>query len=155
MRAFILIAALFLNACAHSSAAPEHDFHARAQSDAQTIIDACWAISQDDRDSGVTSRMREGGLNTALCMEHAFLDLISKHMNKDDAEAQKRYADNIETLRMSYGRIIWDLYNDHDGCDPMCGTMFHVFHNGVYAHLLEDLLLQTSQQIVDYELAEP
>jgi uncharacterized protein len=36
--------------------------------DAHEIIRECWSISEKDRDSGVTSIMRNGTINTALCL---------------------------------------------------------------------------------------
>ena len=126
----------------------------KAQAHAQEIIDACWAISEDDRASGNTPRMRYGALDSALCMENLILKLVSKYLHKNNPEILKDFQDNLQKLRMGYGRIIWDLYNDHDGCDFSCGTMYHVFHNGYYAHLMEEILKTTVNQIIEYGLED-
>lgn len=124
---------------------------ARAQARAQKVIDACRAISQEDRGSGVTSRMREGTLNTALCMEEHIIMLAKTELFKESPEISEKIEQGLEDLRFAYGRFYWDLYNNTDACMPLCGTFHHVRHSGKYALLLEGILFDCYQEIEIYK----
>lgn len=121
---------------------------------AQNIIDACWSISEDNRASGNTPRMRTGALDSARCMEDAILSLVSRYLNKNDPDALEQYREDMDKLRAGYGHMMWNLYNYHDGCNGGCGTMYYTFHNLAYAHLLEDILKKAVKQIQDYDLQD-
>ena len=134
--------------------AAQQDINPAQPTAAQQIIDACWALSEDNRASGNTPRMRTGALDSALCMEDAILSLVSRYLNKNDPDILSQYREDLDKIRAGYGHMMWNLYNDHDGCHAGCGTLFHVFHNDFYAHLLEDILKKTVKQIQDYDLQD-
>jgi hypothetical protein len=147
----ILLLIIFITAYLPQNAYASND---DATEKAQQIIDACWAISEGDRSSGNTPRMRSGTLDSALCMERVFLKLITNYLFKNDLKKLQIFENNIQNLRSGYGGLIWDLYNDHDGCTPSCGTMYHVAHNGAYVDVLESILHRAFLQIIDYKLQD-
>ncbi len=81
MKYFLLFLILFpsLSYAASDDMAEEGKYEAMAQK----AIDDCWAISQADRDSGNTQRMRAGNLDTALCMEEHIVHLSEKYFSPD------------------------------------------------------------------------
>lgn len=141
-RGLALSFALFVVCLAVS---PAYSANEAPDLDAQKLIDACWAISQQDRDSGVTSRMRQGALNSVLCLE----DVIA-----DQAEAFKFPLDdvraNLEKIRFGVGRLYWDIYNGHPGCKPSCGTFFHVVHLPPIGDVLEEIIRTMISQRQQY-----
>lgn len=143
---------IFLCAINLSAKAQDDDLSKKAEIHAQEIIDACWSISLDDRASTNTDRQRYGALDSALCMERAILSLVSRYLNKGDQEKFAEYKKNIGSLRDDYGHMIWNLYNENDGCRPSCGTAFFSTHNYKYAHLLEEILKDMIKQIFEYQL---
>ncbi len=106
--------------------------------DAEALIDACWAISREDRDSGVTARMRSGGLKTGLCLEDVIVSQAKEMFETDDLERIK-VREKLDQLRNSYGGLYWSIYNEHNGCSP-CGTHGQVLHVLRYATLLESMI---------------
>jgi len=123
---------------------------------AQKAIDACWAVSQEYRDSGVTAKMREGHLNTALCMEDHIIYLSENYLYKDRPKLVDETKERLEMLRAGYGRIYWNLFNSHDECRTIlgCGTLYHIFHNNYYAVMLESIIKDHYLQIEKYELSK-
>lgn len=144
MRPFLFI----LLACLISLPARGEDHSAQAEKAAQKIINACWTLSEEDRDSGVTARMREGTLNTALCMKKHILALSKQVLFKDDPLIQKDVAEDLDKIHHGVGGLYWNLHNSHDSCSQNpCGTMYHVLHNGALAHTMEDILRDFYQKI--------
>ncbi len=45
---------------------------------AKAMIDTCWALSKEDRDSGVTGRMRSGSARTAGCLQNVIVEQASE-----------------------------------------------------------------------------
>lgn len=123
---------------------------------AQKAIDTCWAISLEDRDSGVTTRMRSGALDSALCMEKHIVELSQKYLFKNNPDKVQRVKEDLEKFRSGYGHLQWMLYNEIDSCfegiNAGCGTMYHSVHNSAYAKSLEDVILRFYGQIEAYDL---
>lgn len=124
---------------------------AMAKKQANKVIDECWAVSQDDRDSGVTLRMREGTLVTANCLRDHIVSLSKDVLFKNNAEQQANIETSLNELMQHAGRIYWDLNNDHDVCkESSCGTMYTVIHNMSVARMLEKIVTDFYQQIAEY-----
>ena len=152
---FILALLLFVP---HSAFALDGNHKKLAEQKAQQVVDACWAISLEDRSSINTNRQREGALNTALCMEEHIIMLAETKLFANDPKAIERTKQNMEKLRFSYGRFYWDLFNGLDACfeGPIgtgCGTGFFPSHNFQYAYLLEDILHDVYEQMARYEIS--
>lgn len=154
----ITVFCLFLGLCfitpAHATSsitAEWEGIRARAGARAQKVIDACWAISQEDRDSGVTSRMREGGLKSALCLQEHIIMLAKTELFTESPEISEQIEQKFHNLHAAYASFYWDLYNSIDPCSAWCGTENHVVHNGEYAHLLEKIVRDVYQQMERYK----
>ena len=127
-----------------------------AKEKAQKAIDACWAISEEDRNTGSTILHRKGHLDTALCMEEHIVEISEKYFFKNDPEKVQRVRDDLEKFRFGYGHFHWMLYNEIDQCfeneRPGCGTMYHVFHNNKYARALEPVVHNVYRQLKHYSV---
>ena len=111
-----------------------------AQERTEAAIEACWALSQADRDTGVTSQMRHGAVVSARCLEGVLQDEL-RGLLDDNTLARLDLPSQIEALRDSYGSIYWELYNGgRRNSTEWRGTVYQVFHVAAYASLLEDLI---------------
>lgn len=108
--------------------------------DAQALIDACWAISLEDRSSGVTARHRKGILESVLCLEQAILDQVEILFPDGEYLSREQAAEKLERLRFAAGSLYWSIYNENIACDPSCGTYWHDLHLHGNAHILEHML---------------
>ena len=108
--------------------------------DAQALIDACWAISLEDRSSGVTAEMRRGALKSVLCLEQAILDQVEILFPDGEYLSREQAAEKLEQLRFAAGSLYWSIYNGNIACDPSCGTMWHVMHLASHAQILEQMI---------------
>ncbi len=130
------------------------DWKEKADKAAQKAIDQCWAISQDDKNSGVTARMRDGGIKTAMCLKEHILKLSAQVLFKKDAARQKEVADELQQIYESTGRMYWLLNNEHDACTiEFCGTMYTIFHADQMAVTMENILRDFYLKIAEYERA--
>ncbi len=88
--------------------------------DPQAVIDACWAVSKEDRESPVTERWRDGHLKTALCLENKIFDLLDTlrfgefTINREESER------DLKKARNALGMIYSMIYFDSDYCAPNC-----------------------------------
>lgn len=134
MRVFVVIVALFLNACAHQPS-PYDTLRARSDADAQKIIDACWAISQKFRDHTGMDSQSHGALITAECMENHFIELFllidKSRFSKDDEDLEQQF----RSLKAIYLEIYNDIYNSAG-----VNNLSAVISLGTYAHLTADIL---------------
>ncbi len=107
--------------------------------DAEALIDACWAISREDRDSGVTAGMRSGTARTAECLENVVYDQ-ARAMFDLKRHPLREIRERIALIREGYQKFYWSLYNEHKMCRLWCGTDKHVYHISYYAKLLEEIV---------------
>ncbi|MAS86543.1 MAG: hypothetical protein CMH30_00990 [Micavibrio sp.] len=128
-----------------------YDVHAQTQPKdyADKAIQICWNISQEKRNSGVTQQMREGNLDTALCMENHLLHLADTILFIKNPKLNTQTKTNLVKMREGIGAYYWDIYNNHDGCENGCGTIMYSLHNNAYAKFLETLINDTYQQIIE------
>lgn len=134
--------------------AQEYDADAEtvAMKKAQQIIDACWAESQDDRDSGVTLRMRQGTTDSVHCMRDHILSLSKNTLFKNNPDMQTEIEESLNAVISDVGRLYWNLNNSHDVCtESPCGTMYTLFHNESVAKVMENILRDFYQKIAEYE----
>ncbi len=75
--------------------------------EAQTIINACWVISDELRSSPNMEDIRRGNLNTALCLEEE----IIKHMDILVSDPLEEIKQRMKKLRFAYGGLYWSMYN--------------------------------------------
>ena len=107
---------------------------------ADALIKPCWDLSEEKRSSGVTATMRQGTLDTVLCLEKVILDQVEilfpegKYLSR--AQAEKK----LERLRFAVGSFYWSLYNEHTGCKHFCGTIWQVLHLAKNADFLEQMI---------------
>jgi hypothetical protein len=119
------------------------------QIDADGLVDHCREVSREKLESGVTVQMREGMANTIDCLaeeivRHADAFLLPRTMS--DAEVRQA----LSEIGASHGKLYWLMYNEHKGCQPGCGTMYHVFHVGALAALFQNILRDLVTQRNEY-----
>ena len=123
--------------------------------DAKALIKPCWNLSEEKRASGVTATMRQGTLDTVLCLEKVILDQVEilfpdgKYLSR--AQAEKK----LERLGSAIQTFYWSLYNEHTGCKHFCGTMWQVFHLAKNAHVLEGVIRDIVDQRNQYKIEGP
>lgn len=122
------------------------DFPARAGGtepfepiNAKIFIEQCWALSKDDRDSGVTGRMRDGTMKTVRCMQGFIVDQAAE-MFEPDTLSRQDVQGKLDNIRKNYGSLYWSIYNEHKRCGVECGTDRDVYHLAAYTALLEDII---------------
>ena len=69
-----------------------------------------------------------------------------QNLSRDDALAR------LQMLSEAYQGFYWDLHNNHRGCEIYCGTMYHGFHLGTYAALLEEMIGDMINKRCEYEI---
>ncbi len=123
--------------------------------DAKALIKPCWDLSEEKRSSGVTATMRQGALDTVLCLEKVILDqveiLLPDGQNLSRAQAEEK----LERLRFALGSFYWSIYNGHIGCKGFCGTMWHTAHLNKIAHVLEGVIGDMADQRNQYRIEGP
>ena len=108
--------------------------------DAQALIDACWAISLEDRSSGVTGRMRHGAAKTVRCLEDVILDQVEILFPDGEYLSREQAKQKLDALAEAVQTMYWSIYNGNIACDPSCGTYWHDLHLHGNAHILEHML---------------
>ncbi len=108
--------------------------------DAQALIDACWAISLEDRSSGVTGRMRHGAAKTVRCLEDVILDQVEILFPDGEYLSREQAKQKLDALAEAVQTMYWSIYNENIACDPSCGTMWHPMHLASHAQILEQMI---------------
>lgn len=125
--------------------------------DADTMIKACWDASLAKR-SGTNAEIREGTLDTVLCLEDRIVDQF-KHFAPDlkfhfapddDRPTTEKVREKLKEIRFSVGALYWWIYNENPGCKPSCGTLNYSLHLTANAHVLEQMLRDVVAQRVEY-----
>lgn len=112
----------------------------------EAAIEACWALSEAERDTGVTSDMRHGVVVSARCLEGVFQDEM-RGLLADDTLRRLDLPSQIEALRSSYESIYWELYNGgRRNSRDWRGTMYQTFHLGAYTALLEQIIRDVASE---------
>ncbi|MBT3238041.1 MAG: hypothetical protein HOK06_00240 [Rhodospirillaceae bacterium] len=117
---------------------------------AQTLIDACWAISLELRSSISNADMRAGNLKTALCLS----DEIAKNASvviDDSMLSKEEITKKMVKIKDAYGSFYWSLYNDVEACGLSCGTENTIYHNWSLAKLYERILTDVVNQRKKYK----
>jgi len=126
--------------------------------DAQALIDGCWEISLEKRSTPTTAIIREGILDTVLCLENVVVDqfrlynprLSLPRDNDPKTTTIDKVGKKLEELRFSAGGLYWWIFTDNPGCDPTCGTMKHTFHLSENARILERMIRIMIEQRKEY-----
>ena len=115
---------------------------------AKVPIDKCWAASLDKRSNPANPIIRDGMLDTVLCLEGVIEDQFKPYYDTQitASEVKKR----LKELRFGAGRLYWYIYNENPGCMPSCGTMNYTSHLSELARILEHMIQQMFHQRVDY-----
>lgn len=137
--AFLAVTALCVVAAipAKANGGPVGDSWEEINADA--LVAHCRAISRQDRDSGVTSRMRAGTLKTVECLKDEVVRQAAALIDPEVMDAVE-IRETVESLSWSYMTLYWSVYNDRRVCSPTCGTIYHTFHVGRAAGLFEEIL---------------
>lgn len=114
---------------------------------AQKIIDKCWAMSEEEISSGVTSRMRQGTLDSAQCLKDHIILLAEKYLYPQSPELIDQTKQDLTQAAAAYSGLYWNLYNQMDSCRPSCGTMHYVRSDAAYAYLLQNILSDIYRQM--------
>jgi hypothetical protein len=116
--------------------------------DPEALVALCWAVSQEDRDSGVTARMVQGTGDTIDCLEEEIVRHATEFLTtKNEDEIREA----VSAIKKSFAEFYWAMYNENKGCDPSCGSIHHVSHVSALAALLEDILRDLFAQRNFYE----
>ena len=149
----MLVAALSIVAFVHGEAqaqlSPARE--AAANAEAKKLIDGCWAISKELRDRGSSADIRNGSAKSIGCLHELILDQ-TEAMFEPRYLSRKVAMARLDKLADSYQKFIWDIHNSHRGCSPTCGTIYHVFHLGSHAGLLEEMLRTMIHKRYEYEI---
>ncbi len=135
------------------TAVAEHPRERRAPPDipdAQALIDACWAMSLAKRSSVNNPKIREGILDTVLCLEDVIADQYSYFGYSESILTRKELREKLEALRHSVGRLYWVIMNENPGCIPTCGTIKHTRHLSEVADVLERMIRTMIEQRKEY-----
>ena len=122
--------------------------------DAQPLIDACWALSAEDRDSGVTARMRSGGARSIGCLEGVIRDQAEALFDEETLNSLN-LEDQLTKIAKGYQTLYGAIYNRHTACGlprMECGSFYHVFHLGKHSYLLEEIIRDMVKQRNEYRL---
>jgi len=122
--------------------------------DPQAIIDACWAVSKEDRESGVNSRMREGHVWTSVCLEKKVIELLDTLKFGESFISRAEAKQELDNLRTSVHRLYWMIYNDNEHCGMSCGSMWFAQHLPTHSKLLEDMIRTMIRQVAIQTLQE-
>ena len=123
--------------------------------DAKALIKPCWDLSEEKRSSGVTATMRQGTLDTVLCLEKVILDQVEILFPDGENLSRAQAEEKLERLRFAVGSFYWSLYNGHVGCKGFCGTMWQVLHLAKNADFLEQMIRDIADQRNRYEIEGP
>ena len=109
--------------------------------DADAIINNCWLTSEEDRDSGITSRMRNGTIDSAMCIRKQIVNNAAALFH-ESTYSEEDIDQHMELLSEGIQKFYWKLYNERVDCDHPtgCGTLYHVFHVGEIARVYESIL---------------
>ena len=88
--------------------------------DAQEIVDACWAVSKDDREGKTLPRIRDGHAKTHRCLEQKILDLRESLRFSDFELNREKMAKELANLREAAGALYRMIYYDNAFCAPRC-----------------------------------
>lgn len=105
----------------------------------EDLIKHCWDISEEKRSTPNTAMMREGHLDTALCLEQEIITHAAA-LIEETSMTRKQIVSLINNLHDAYGRLYWMMYNENKGCGFSCGTIHHPRHNTQVALLYEKIL---------------
>ncbi len=119
---------------------------------ADELIKACWDKSLELRSSQNTEDQREGHWVTAQCLRDQILENAKAMFIGRDQYFDEWIHDKLFAAEKGYGGFMWGIYNDHSGCKPFCGTIFHSFHNWELAKLYEHMLKTVIDQRKKYRL---
>lgn len=122
-----------------------------ARQEAEAVVEECWAKSQEDRDSGVTSRMRHGTLSSALCIRDHILYLFKTVIYKGNDEEYFKAEMALDEIKKGTGKLYWSMNNNNAFCAPFCGSMNHVLHNAKVGDVMEATLHDVYQIITEYD----
>ena len=117
--------------------------------DAQELIDACWAISQEKVDTGITALMLEGTLVSTRCL----MDVIQNNaaiLISEDSFSSEQILESLEGIISSYGKLYWHIYNSVESCTPACGSMYKLRSAYALFELYGDILKDIIEQRGDY-----
>lgn len=111
------------------------------QLDADAIINNCWQISEEERDSGITNRIRNGTINSATCIRKQIVNNASTLFH-DSTYSKEDIDQHMELLNEGIGKFYWNLNNENIDCNGPsgCGTIYHVFHANKIARVYEKIL---------------
>ncbi len=135
------------------AAAAVEDTYAAIQKEAlaraQVPIAKCWADSLEKRSNPANPVMRDGMVDTVLCLEGVIEDQFKLYPKNlfTPGEVKER----LKALRFGAGRLYWYIYNENPGCIPSCGTMYYTSHLLELTRILERMIQEMFHQRVKYE----
>ena len=106
---------------------------------AEALIKHCLDISEEKRSSGGTTLMRQGGMDTIMCLEKVIISHASALIVKT-AITKEEIAEILKNIRTSYGRLYWNMHNNNKGCFPRCGTENYLSSSGQIMWQFEEIL---------------
>ncbi len=116
---------------------------------ARVPIDECWAASLEKRSNPANPIIREGILDTVLCLEGIIEDQFRLHYGTLITASEVK--ERLKSLRVGACRLYWYIYNENPGCMPSCGTMYYTSHLSELTRILERMIQEMFHQRVKYE----
>jgi hypothetical protein len=109
LRKRTVVSFLCLVGALSAPAAAQGDKSAWQQIDADALVEGCWALSKEDRDSGVTQRMREGTSRTLDCLKDEIVRQGSEFFDPQvTGEAETRQI--LDEISTPYGKLYQGLH---------------------------------------------
>lgn len=125
MKIFLPLAALAVALIFYvTRPASEETIQPSTQADKQ--IKACWGISQDKRDSGVTQDMLAGTMETTACMKKHIMHLSETVLFKGDPHAQNIFKEALNNLQQGTALLYGYLHTRNALCEGPCGTLYQL-----------------------------
>ncbi len=147
-----LVPLLCLAGVLSAPAAAQSEKPAWQKIDADALVSGCWVLSKEDRDSGVTQRMREGTARTLACLEATIIRQGAGFFDPQVmGEAETRQV--LDEISAPYGKLYWAMAAGHKGCiaGGGCGTVQQVVPVLALARLFESVLRDLVAQRNRYE----
>jgi len=110
----------------------------------------CKEEAQSLRDTGVTSKMREGSQVENTCLEK-LLSRLTESFFHEDAFGQQGIQVLLGKLSHNIRTLYWGIYNDPKACVGRCGTIWNLMPGHEYTLFLEHALDITVKRVKEVE----
>ena len=116
------------------------------------VVKNCEKTGEELLATGVTSNMRAGALEIALCLERAIKYQMRILVGVTRMDGNVTLTQNMAAIRSNLQMFYSTMYNDVEACGFTCGTMYDGLHNSAVAYIFEGMLKDVLGRRKDSEL---